>query len=67
MSTATQNQMILSHLKAGKTITKLEALDLFNCLSLSSRISDLKKMGNAIDSKTIKTKSGKHVAEYSIT
>ena len=63
---ASQNQMILSHLQSGKKLTKLEALQLFNCWSLSSRISDLNKMGHKIHSETVRIKSGKHIAEYSL-
>jgi hypothetical protein len=38
-----QNMAILSHLKSGKTVTSLEALNLFGCLRLGARISELKK------------------------
>ena len=44
----TQNQAILEHLEQGKPITALEALQLYGCLRLASRISDLKKDGHDI-------------------
>jgi len=43
-----QCQSLLSHLKAGKTITQLEALDLYGILRLASRVNDLRKRGHAI-------------------
>lgn len=49
-SNSTQEAQILAHLEAGKTITQLEALNLYDCH----------------DIKTLKhrTKSGKTVARY---
>jgi hypothetical protein len=40
-----QETKILSHLKTGKSITPLEALDLCGCMRLSARILDLRKNG----------------------
>ena len=60
----TQSDLILDHLKQGKTLTSLEALDKMNCFRLASRISTLKKEGYNIESKMIELPSGKHVAEY---
>lgn len=37
------NQQILDYLKSGKTITSLEALDYFNCMSLAARIHNIRK------------------------
>jgi hypothetical protein len=60
----TQNERILNHLQKGRKITPLQALDKFDCWALSSRISDLNKLGHGIKSELVKTKSGKHVARY---
>ena len=38
----TQNQKILKYLKEGNRITALEALKMFGCFRLASRISDLR-------------------------
>ncbi len=38
-----QNARIARHLKAGKSISPLRALDLFGCFRLASRIYDLSK------------------------
>jgi len=62
-----QASMILSYLKAGHSITPLEALNRFACLRLGGRIYDLKKQGHKIESKMIKTPSGKRVAEYRLS
>jgi hypothetical protein len=60
----TQNERILNHLQRGRKITQLEALNKFDCFRLASRISDLRADGYPIQSETIETKSGKHVARY---
>jgi hypothetical protein len=59
------NDRILKYLKEGNRITPLNALILFNCMSLAQRIKDLKDDGHFISTTMIKTKSGKRVAEYS--
>lgn len=41
---SSQNQQILSHLRAGKHISQMDAYDLFGCTRLSARIYDLRKM-----------------------
>ncbi|MCE7856899.1 MAG: hypothetical protein DYG97_10195 [Ignavibacteria bacterium CHB3] len=45
-----QKQAILEYLLSGKSITPLEALDLFKCFRLGARIWDLKKEGHDIKS-----------------
>ena len=57
---------ILRHLQAGNRLTPLSALQEFQCLSLSQRIGELKRMGWPIISAPHKTPSGKTVAEYSM-
>lgn len=68
VSSESQNKQILAHLRQGKTITSLEALNLFHCLRLASRICDIKKRLNpneAIDWEWIDTpQSKKHVKKY---
>ena len=41
----TQSEAILNHLKAGKTLTPLEALDRFGCFRLAARIIELRRDG----------------------
>ena len=52
-STQSQSKKILAHLKAGKTITPLQALNLFGCMRLSARIYDLNEKGHNIKSEMI--------------
>ena len=59
-----QNARILAHLQAGRTITALEALEWFKCFRLASRVCDLRKAGHDVQKRTIKTNSGKSVAQY---
>lgn len=40
----TQNEMILEHMKSGKSITPAEALAEYGCMRLASRIADIEKM-----------------------
>lgn len=63
-SNATQCAKILAHLKKGLTITSLEALQMFGCMRLASRISDLRKRGENIVVEKVKLANGKSVAQY---
>lgn len=60
-----QNTRILNHLKRGNRLTPLQALRLFDCWALSSRISDLKKDGHDIKTEMITVKD-KTFARYSL-
>ena len=59
-----QNARILAHLQSGRTLTALEALEWFKCFRLASRVCDLRKAGHLVEKRTVKTNSGKSVAEY---
>jgi len=66
-SCASQNKRIAEWLKAGNTITAMEALSMFNCFCLASRITDLKqKFGLSIVTDRVMTPSGKRVAQYKL-
>ena len=65
-SSASQNKQIAEWLNAGHRITQLEALNLFQCFRLASRINDLRNNGMAIKMERIITPSGKRVAQYYI-
>jgi hypothetical protein len=60
----TQSDQILTHLRSGKTITALEALNRFSCLRLAARVRDLRADGHDIRSQMVKLASGKKVASY---
>ena len=62
MSTS-QNSQILRHLKAGKSITPLEALRRYGCFRLGARIWELKQSGHPID-KTWDDDGRKRWAKY---
>ena len=64
MTTDTQCRQIAAHLEGGNTITALEALNLFGCFRLASRIHDLRVQGYDIIVDRIKTGTGKTVAQY---
>lgn len=61
----TQTQLIQKHLEDGKSISALEALNLFGCLRLASRIYDIKQLGLNIQKEMI-TKNGASFSSYSL-
>jgi len=62
-----QNDRILAHLRTGKTLTPLEALNRFGCLRLGARVYDLKAAGHDIRSRLVEVAGGKRVASYRLT
>ncbi|MGJ1414113.1 helix-turn-helix domain-containing protein [Sphingobacterium multivorum] len=54
--------MNTEYLQSGKSLSPLEALNMFNCLRLGARISDLRKEGHNIQ--TTYNKKGKRYAKY---
>lgn len=58
-----QSKRILSHLQKGKSLNPLQALHLFGCFRLASRISELRNSGFRIATKFV-TKNKKTYAEY---
>ena len=66
MKEESQNKQIKTYLESGKSITALEALDLFGCFRLASRMNDLKKMGVKFKSEPFYTKDGAKIAKYSL-
>lgn len=61
-----QQKKILDHLKKGKSLTPLDALNKFGCFRLGARIFELRDKGWIIQTKPHKTKSGAIVASYSL-
>ena len=45
---ASQNAQILAWLESGRTLTTLQALELFGCIRLGARISELRSRGHNI-------------------
>ena len=60
-----QNKAILKHLKAGRKITPIQALNLYGCFRLSARIHNLRADGHKIDTIPVK-KGGKTFASYKL-
>ena len=58
----TQTADVLAHLRKGKTLTPLFALNAFGCFRLGARIYDLRKRGFLIHMERAKGK--KHFAIY---
>lgn len=61
----TQNAAILKHLKR-KSITPIDALELYGCLRLAARIDNLRKQGHDIKTTVIRNSNGKRFARYSL-
>ena len=62
----TQAGRILAHLRAGNRLTALEALEKFGCFRLAARIHELRREGWNVQERTVETRGGKRVAEYSL-
>lgn len=63
--TMTHKRQLFNHLMAGKTITPLQALTEYKCLSCSQRMGDLRrKYSIPIKSQFITVASGKRVKQY---
>ena len=65
-SAKSQNAKILEYLNNGNTLTALEALKMFGCMRLASRIFDLRESGVFISKKKVCLANGKYVTQYSI-
>lgn len=63
-TSATQCELILAYLQEGNTLTSLEALKMFQCMRLASRIHDLRDRGYDIKNERIQVPSGKYVTRY---
>jgi len=59
-----QNAKILAHLNSGRSITAIEALQLYGCFRLAARIHDLKKHGVEVKVRDVATEGGKKIAQY---
>jgi hypothetical protein len=66
MNYKTQNEKILNHLKKGKRLTALTALEIYGCFRLASRIYELKKKEYNIKTHTIQLHNNKRVSVYYI-
>jgi len=62
----TQANRILRYLEAGNRLTALEALERFQCFRLAARVHELRRDGWNVQERTVETRGGKRVAEYSI-
>lgn len=60
-----QSDAILNHLKSGKPITALEALNNYGCFRLAARVNDLREEGHHILTETV-CRNGKAYAVYLI-
>lgn len=58
MTNISQKQAVLRHLKSGKSITAVEAVNLYSCYRLSASIEKLRKQGYDIVTHYEKNKRG---------
>lgn len=66
LSAQSQCEKIRAWLEAGMSITSLQALKMWGCMRLASRICDLRERGMDITTVKVKTSTGKWVTEYSL-
>ena len=63
----TQNQIVLRHLKSGKTLTAYEAMEKYRILRLAGRIKELREMGyNIVNIPVNDRKTGAHYVKYKL-
>ena len=62
--TESQTKQIRKHLDEGNSITAFEALQLYGCFRLASRMHELKENGYPFIKEMIKVNNGKRIAEY---
>lgn len=60
-----QCQDILTMLERGP-VTAIDALQQTGCFRLAARIADLRAAGHDIETNTITTPMGKHIAQYTL-
>jgi hypothetical protein len=65
MRTDSQNALIKRRLMNGRSLTTLEALNMFGCFRLAARISNLRDEGMDIHTEIVEI-NDKRVARYSI-
>src|SRR5690242_4321725 len=63
-SGVSQNENILGWLKAGHTLTPIDALECFGCFRLAARVKDLRDDGYDIQTDSLELTNGKKVARY---
>jgi len=61
-----QKKQILHWMKLGRSITPIEALDMYGCFRLSAVIYDLKKEGHSIQMELVKNQNDKKYAKYTL-
>lgn len=68
-SSESQEKQIFSYMMDGNRITSLEALQLFGCMRLASRISDIRRNHPEVNIKVekIETATKKKVAQYYVS
>ena len=66
MKTDSQNALIKGWLMNGRSLTTLEALNMFGCFRLAARIENLRTAGMDIKTEIV-TINDKRVARYSIS
>lgn len=68
-SKQSQTAQILRYLRAGESLTAIDALNMFGCHRLAARMDDIKKIllpNETIVREWVKTATGKRVAKYSL-
>jgi hypothetical protein len=61
-----QKDSVLKHLKSGREITPLDALEQYGCFRLAAVIWNLRDEGHSIATKTVSNKYGKTFASYKL-
>jgi hypothetical protein len=60
------HELVLEHLKSGKSITNVEAQALWRCRALPKRINELRAAGHSILAERRTDSTGQHYVRYSM-
>mgnify|MGYP003658599951 CR=1 FL=1 len=63
---SSQKERILDYMKRGRSLTPIDALNIFGCFRLSAVIFDLKKEGHPIQMELVKNQNNKNYAKYTL-
>ena len=63
----TQETQLLKHFQSGRSITKLEALNLYGIWNSGDTVFKLRNKGHNIKTTMIDTPTGKRIAKYYLT
>ena len=66
MTETSTTKLLLAHLKAGRSLTTWQAINIFHCTRLAARVFELKERGIKVKTRMLTLRTGVRVAQYSL-